>query len=61
MARVLPLAQPVEHDGEAEVDVGRGRVDAELHAERPAFLQLPLELALRQDVHGMARGRELLH
>ena len=61
MALVLPLAQPVEHDREAEMDVGGGRVDAELDAQRPAELQLPLELAFRENVHGMARRRKAFH
>ena len=40
---VLELAQLLQDDGVAEVDVGRGRVDAELDAQRAA----------------LARGREL--
>ena len=32
---VLELPQLAQHDREAQVDVGRGRVDAELHPERP--------------------------
>ncbi len=61
MACVLPLAQPVEYDGEAEMHVGRGRVDAELHAEGPAERELPRELAFGQHVDGVARGRESFH
>ena len=33
---VLELAELAQHDREAEVDVGRGRVDAELHPQRRA-------------------------
>ena len=36
VAGVLELAQLLQHDHVAEVDVGRGRVDAELHPQRPA-------------------------
>ena len=35
MAGLLELAQLLEHDRVAEVDVGRGRVDAELDPQRP--------------------------
>ena len=34
VAAVLKLPQLAQHDGVAEVDVGRGRVDAELHPQR---------------------------
>jgi len=61
VAGVLPLPQPVEHDRKAEVDVRRGRVDAELHAQRPALLELALEPSLREDVHRMACGDERFH
>ena len=61
VAGVLPLAQPVEHDREAEMDVRRGRVDAELHAQRAPVLQLGLEPALGQNVHRMARRDEGFH
>ncbi len=39
---ILELAQLLQHDREAEVDVGRGRVDPELDAQRPAERQLAL-------------------
>ena len=38
MAEVLELAQLLEHDGMAEVDVGRGRVDTQLDPKRPPLL-----------------------
>ena len=38
----------------ADVDVRRGDVDAELHPQRPAELQLRLEPALGQDVDRVA-------
>ena len=40
VAEVLELAQLAQHDREPEMDVGRGRVDAELHPQRPAGLEL---------------------
>ena len=40
VAEVLELAQLLEHDREAEVDVRRGRVDPELDPQRPAERQL---------------------
>ena len=43
-----------ERDAAADVDVRRGDVDAELHAQRPAERQLLLELPLGQDVDGVA-------
>jgi hypothetical protein len=38
-----------------EVDVGRRRVDPELHAERASERQLALQLAGRQHLGGAAR------
>ena len=43
---VLELAQLLEHDRVAEVDVGGGRVEAELDPQRPAFGEPLLERAL---------------
>ena len=45
MAEVLELAQLLQDDGVAEVDVGRRRVQPELHAQRTARPELALELA----------------
>ncbi len=59
--RVLPLTEPVEHDREAEVDVRRRRVDAELHPQRAVALQLALELALGENVHRVTRRDEAFH
>ena len=50
MTLVLEGAHPLQRHGAAEVDVGRGDVDAELDAKRPVLRELPLEPALRQDV-----------
>ena len=47
----LELAQLLEHDHMAEVDVGRRRVDAELDPQRLASREPSLELAGRQHVH----------
>ena len=55
VAEVLELAQLAQHDGVAEVDVRRGRVDAELDPQRPApRAELALERARRQRVDGVA-------
>ena len=37
VAELLELAELAQHDGESEVDVGRGGVDAELHPQRAAW------------------------
>ena len=50
VADVLELAQLAEHHHVAEVDVGRGRVDPELHPQRPALAELALELPLGKGV-----------
>ena len=68
VARVLELAQLLQHDGVAEVDVGRGRVEAELDPQRPALALGELELrssppsgsdscALRSEVAAASAGR----
>ena len=50
MARRLELAELLEDDDVAEMDVGRGRVDAELDAQRAPLGQALLELAGGQHV-----------
>src|SRR5215211_7431548 len=45
----------------ANVHLRRGHVDPELHAERPSERELPLELALREDVHGVPRELGHIH
>ena len=45
MAEVLELAQLLQHDRVAEVDVGRGRVQAELGAQLAPLARGGLELA----------------
>jgi hypothetical protein len=52
--RALELREPVEHVGKAQMDVGRGRVDPELHAQRTAELHLSFELLLGQHVDRVA-------
>ena len=42
---------PLKRDRVADVHVGRGDVDAELHPQGASLLEFPLELACRQDVH----------
>ena len=61
MALVLEGAHPLERDRAPDVDVGRRDVDAELHPQRPAELQLRVELALREDVNRIARWCEGIH
>ncbi len=53
MAGVLKGAHPLERDRVADVDLGRGDVDAELDPQRPTLGELPVELALGKDVDGV--------
>jgi hypothetical protein len=55
VAEVLKLAQLLQDDRVTNVDIGRGRVHAELDAQRPAERQLALEPPLRQAIDGVAR------
>ena len=55
---VLELAQLLQHDGVAEVQVGRRRVQAELDAQRPALGQALLERARGRHLDRVA-GQEL--
>ena len=55
MAGLLELAQLLEHDGVAEVDVGGGRVDAELDPQGAIAGELLLELPRRQHVDRVTR------
>ena len=55
MAGVLELAQLLQHDRVAEVEVGRGRVQAELDAQRAAAREALLERARGQAVDRVAR------
>ena len=54
MAEVLELAQLLEHDRVAEVDVGGGRVEAELRPQRPALGQALLQRAAGEAIHRIA-------
>ena len=58
MPAVLEHAQPAQHDREPEMDVGGGRVDAELHPQRRAALDLGAQLGFGDDVDRV-RGQEL--
>jgi hypothetical protein len=51
---VLELAQLLEHDRVPEVNVGGGRVEPELHPQRPALGKALLERPLRQAIHRVA-------
>ena len=55
VAGVLELAQLLQHDGVAEVDVRGGRVEPELDAQRAAARQLLRERPAGQVVDGVAR------
>ena len=50
MTGALEGRHALERDGVADVNVRRGRVDPELHAQGPAERELALELALGEDV-----------
>ncbi len=52
--QVLELAQLAQHDRVAEVDVGRGGIDAQLDPQRPPLGQLLLQPALGERVDGVA-------
>ena len=52
MPRVLKGAQLVQHDHVAEVDVGGGRVDPQLHPQRPPRRELLGQPALGQRLDG---------
>ena len=56
--QVLKLAQFAEHDGEPEVDVGGGGIDAELDPQRSAPFELLRQIAARDDID-RARGQQL--
>ena len=58
MPEILEQPQPAQHHGEPEVDVGRGRVDAELDPQRPCRGRASLQLLLGDDVD-RAGGEEL--
>ena len=51
---ILELAQLLQHDREAEMDVRRRRVDPQLDAQRPALAELALEASFGQAVDGVA-------
>ena len=52
VAEVLELAHLAQRDGVAQVQVGRGRVDAQLDVQGGALLELLFELVQRHDLHG---------
>jgi hypothetical protein len=52
VAEVLEVAQLVDYNGVAEVQVGRRGVEAELDAERPLLAELFCELGLANQLVG---------
>ena len=54
VAGVLKLPQLLQNDRVPEVDVGRGRVDAELHPQRSSQVELALKIAGGQGVDRVA-------
>src|SRR5206468_12794371 len=58
LAEILEQPQSAQHDGEAEVEVGRGGVDTELDPQRTAGRELLAELVCGDDVDG-AGGQQL--
>ena len=54
MSLVLERAHALQRDPVADVDVRRGDVDPELHAQRPPERELALEPALGEDVDGVS-------
>ena len=62
MPRVLERPHALERDRSADVDVGRGDVDPELHPQRPPERELLLEAALREQVDVIAgKGVDVAH
>ena len=62
VARVLERPHALERDPSADVDVGRGDVDPELHPQRPPERELLLEAALREQVDVIAgEGVDVAH
>ncbi len=51
MAEILEFAQFLQHHGEAEMDVRRGGIDAQLHAQGASQPELGLQAALGQAIH----------
>ena len=53
MPEILKVLQLAQHNGVAQMDIGRGRVDSQLYAQRFArrnrFLKLRLQLILAND------------
>ena len=58
VAEILEQPQPPQHHREPEVNVGRRRVDAELHPQRRTPLELRTQLGFGDDVDRI-RGQQL--
>jgi hypothetical protein len=54
VTRILELAQLGQHDGVPEMDVGRGRVEPELHPQRAPLRETVGERSLRQAIDRVA-------
>ena len=54
MAKVLKLPQFLQCDGEAKMNIGRGRIDAELDVERPAESQFLQQFGFANDLRRAA-------
>jgi hypothetical protein len=54
---VLERAQPAQHHGEAEMNIRGSWIDAELHAQRRAVLELRAQLGFGDDVDRV-RGQQ---
>ena len=52
--RALEIAQLLERDGMAQMQVGRGRIHPELDAQRAPLAQLGRQLLARDDFEGVA-------
>ena len=52
VAQLLELAELAQHHGEAEVDVGGSRIDAQLRAQGTAGFELAAEVGLGDELDG---------
>ncbi len=55
MPQILELAHLVQQHGMAQMQIGRGRIEARLHAQRPAKFQSRLQFFEFDDFLGAAR------
>jgi hypothetical protein len=50
----LEIAELLQTDRKTQVDIGRGRVDAQLYVQRPAEAQLRKQFSFREDLSSAA-------